>query len=364
MNEITPLQPEPLRSSMLAVIARAASDERVDIDKMTALLAMQRDIDARAAQTEFDIAMDELNRRCEMRVGKAGIASLGSKGSYKFAKWEDLDAVVRPIMREVGLRFSFKSRTDQFGVTVTGYLHHSGGHAESTEVTLPVDTGPGRNPMQQVGSTISYGKRYCAELLLNVVREDEDDDGQAGGQRAPRQPNTVQMKPEPPLAFVDQAERDLENEPNGTKWLKLLGDIMRQVTSMDDVAAINAFHSVVESRRNAPAAIKSIIDDLFRQTSKRLAPQPDPEPEADSQPEAGKGSAMPWSDEQFEESLTNSLSSIETLADLIALTKDADYRNSMQALRESSPKTYGRLLGLVDARRIELEAEQKGEGNA
>jgi hypothetical protein len=42
---------------------------------------------------------------------------------------------------------------------------------------LPPDVGPGRNSLQAVGSAISYGKRYTAEMLLNIVRRGEDTDG-------------------------------------------------------------------------------------------------------------------------------------------------------------------------------------------
>ena len=48
---------------------------------------------------------------------------------------------------------------------------------------LPPDVGPGRNALQAMGSTLSYAKRYLAEMLFNIVRENEDDDGQAGGTR-------------------------------------------------------------------------------------------------------------------------------------------------------------------------------------
>jgi hypothetical protein len=44
-------------------------------------------------------------------------------------------------------------------------------------MVLQLDTGPGRNQNQAMGSTLSYGKRYTAEMLLNIVREGEDTDG-------------------------------------------------------------------------------------------------------------------------------------------------------------------------------------------
>jgi hypothetical protein len=48
---------------------------------------------------------------------------------------------------------------------------------------LPIDSygsGTGRNELQARGGTLAYGKRYTAEMLLNIVREGDDTDGQSG----------------------------------------------------------------------------------------------------------------------------------------------------------------------------------------
>ena len=103
--------------------------------------------------------------------------------AVSFAKWEDMDRVIRPIMAEHGFTLSFDSTmrsADGGGLIVTGTLMHKDGHTRTASMPLPLDTGPGRNNLQAAGSTLSYGKRYCAEMLLNIVREGADDDG-AGG---------------------------------------------------------------------------------------------------------------------------------------------------------------------------------------
>ena len=46
---------------------------------------------------------------------------------------------------------------------------------------LPADISGGKNPLQAIGSSTSYGKRYTAGALLNITSRGEDDDGWAGG---------------------------------------------------------------------------------------------------------------------------------------------------------------------------------------
>src|SRR6185437_5923400 len=125
------------------------------------------------------------------RVKKNGTISLGkdktgAEREVAFAKWEDMDRVIRPLMAREGFTLSFDSAArpgDGGGLIVTGTLMHKDGHTRTASMPLPLDTGPGRNNLQAVGSTLSYGKRYCAEMLLNIVREGQDDDGTGAAMR-------------------------------------------------------------------------------------------------------------------------------------------------------------------------------------
>ncbi|WP_122221652.1 phosphoadenosine phosphosulfate reductase family protein [Pseudomonas syringae group genomosp. 3] len=48
---------------------------------------------------------------------------------------------------------------------------------EATSIVLPVDATGSKNGVQAVASSVSYGKRYTAGLLLNITTTGEDDDG-------------------------------------------------------------------------------------------------------------------------------------------------------------------------------------------
>ncbi len=174
----------PQPRSMLAIIAQAASDPGVNVEKMRALFELQRELMADEARAEFNAAFARLSAQLP-RVPKNGIVRLidkegRDKGSYPFAKWEDIDRVIRPLLSEVGFGLSFNSKprgADGGGLIVSGTLMHRAGHSITAEMPLPLDTGAGRNNLQATGSTLSYGKRYVAEMLLNIVREGEDTDG-------------------------------------------------------------------------------------------------------------------------------------------------------------------------------------------
>ena len=112
------------------------------------------------------------------QVTKRGMVDLG-KGRYGYAKFEDMDTVIRPIMGKWGFYFENTTRIKNGETIVVVYLCHREGHREKAEIKLMADTGPGRNAMQAVGSGLAYTQRYLQGLLLNVVRKGADDDGRA-----------------------------------------------------------------------------------------------------------------------------------------------------------------------------------------
>jgi hypothetical protein len=173
----------PAPQSLLPAIIGLAKDPSVDVAKLDALLKMQAQMEERDAKREAVEAFTKLSADLP-RVRKNGTIDLGKGRAIAFAKWEDMDAVIRPLLVANGFSLSFNSETREGGgLVVTGELMHRSGHVRTATIPLPLDSGPGRNNLQAVGSTLSDGKRYCAEMLLNIVREGEDDDGHAAGLR-------------------------------------------------------------------------------------------------------------------------------------------------------------------------------------
>lgn len=172
-------------SQILSVILEMARDASLDIGKLTTLLDMQQKMETRQAEIEFIRGLARLSAKMP-QVPKNGRINLGedkdsgkARGSIPFTKWEDMDKVIRPLMAEEGFTLTFDSTPHERGIMITGTLLHYDGHSRSAQMLLDQDRGPGRNNLQAMGSTLSYGKRYTAEMLLNIVREGDDKDGRS-----------------------------------------------------------------------------------------------------------------------------------------------------------------------------------------
>lgn len=162
-------------AAMLQVIQKAASDPSCDIEKLERLLAMKERMDAKNAEQSFNAAMAAM--QCDIPTVGEGAQNTHTKNTY--ATLDDINVVLKPIMQRHGFAITFKVDHQSSGISVTGILMHSAGHREQTTLLLPVDVGAGRNAVQAVGSSTTYGKRYVMCALLNITTGDaRDDDGQ------------------------------------------------------------------------------------------------------------------------------------------------------------------------------------------
>lgn len=96
---------------------------------------------------------------------------------YDYADLADISAVALPLLGKVGLSWSTKPTVNEHGSFVLEYrLRHSSGEEDIGQYPLP---DPTRTPPQQVGSHITYARRYALCSVTGIAPGGEDDDGAA-----------------------------------------------------------------------------------------------------------------------------------------------------------------------------------------
>lgn len=178
-------------AAMIHMIERAARDPSVNIEKMERLFDMHAKMQADRAKREFWTAFSEMQPKLPTigRNGEIKTNEKDEKGNKtgrqvkqsKYALWEDIDEAARPVYSASGFSLSFRVAQTPERLTTTAVLAHKGGHVEETSVSLPIDTSGSKNNVQGWGSAMSYGKRYAATAILNIVTRGQDDDGKAAG---------------------------------------------------------------------------------------------------------------------------------------------------------------------------------------
>ena len=115
------------------------------------------------------------------------------KGSYgyKYADLADVARAVYPITSKHGLSYIAKPTVNEAGQFVLAYaLMHEAGEREDGEYPLPAS-----GTAQQLGSAITYARRYTFCAVVGVVSE-EDTDGHGGEVQTTARPKQQRRRQE------------------------------------------------------------------------------------------------------------------------------------------------------------------------
>lgn len=161
----------------LALLREAMVNPDVQPEKATAMAELIFRMEDRGREAAF-IAAKTAAIAAMPRIGQDGY---NSHLKSRYAKWETMQPIVNRVLAERGLALSFEVGGDGVKMTVRPILQGHGWTERGDAMPLPADDGPGRSKVQGVGSTISYGKRYSAMAMLNLLQAGsvEDDDGEA-----------------------------------------------------------------------------------------------------------------------------------------------------------------------------------------
>lgn len=182
MNAV--VKPEPAQiaeSNTVSMFERLARDPSVDVEKLQRLMDMQERVINRNAEASFNADLAQLQAELPMIEERGGIKDRNGNIQSKYALWEDVNKAILPCLKRHGFSLTFRQEQKDAAICVTGVLSHKEGHSERTSITLPTDTSGSKNAVQAVGSSVSYGKRYTAGMLLNLISGEVDDDGHSAG---------------------------------------------------------------------------------------------------------------------------------------------------------------------------------------
>lgn len=185
----TPSDREP--SALVRAMEAAAVDEAVDAVKFDRLMSAQERMAAKEARSQFDCAFAAMQAELPVITEKGVLTTSLGQPTSTYPLWEDINEAIKPVLSNFGFGLRFRISQDHTWVVITAILSHASGHSEETTMRLPVDLSGGKNPVQAIGSSTSYGKRYTASALLNLTSRGEDDDGKAAARTTRISPEEV-----------------------------------------------------------------------------------------------------------------------------------------------------------------------------
>lgn len=195
-------------------------------------------------------------------VHKNRTANTGSY-SYKYADLNDVASAIHPLLGAAGLAFIARPTLDEEGRFVLAYeLRHVGGESVTGNYPLP---DPAKVQPQQIGSALTYARRYTLCSVTGVV-PDEDDDGQAAQSTTAKRPERKaerQSKTGPPADDPWQAPEGVTPSTPAPKesdavWFE---QWQAKVSDCTDLTALVALYDEAKEARRHGKLNKADFED-------------------------------------------------------------------------------------------------------
>lgn len=156
-------------------------EKGADIGMVKELWKLQQEFDRVQAIKAFNKAMAKFKAE-DIHIERTATAKVRLKNGQqlpdrKYADLADVCRVLAPAMAKHGLSYNWYTDITEGLVSVSCVIIHEEGHAISTGLSGRPDETGFKNPIQAVGSTVEYLKRYTLLALSGVPTEGLDTDG-------------------------------------------------------------------------------------------------------------------------------------------------------------------------------------------
>lgn len=233
--------PHPLAVIQLAV-QQGASPETLE-----KLMALQERYEANEARKAFEAAFQAFKAEAPPIYKESSVnyeTRGGGKTGYKFADLAHICEQIKPVLAKHGLSHRWDTTQTERGAVVTCYLTHVQGHSITASLEGPLDQSGGKNPIQALGSTVSYLQRYTLLTVTGLAPRGVDNDGNADGKSpAQRAQQTSDLHEQLAQAVLHTyRKRLIEQDATLADVNRMLPD----VTAIEDVTLRNRVRQLIK----------------------------------------------------------------------------------------------------------------------
>ena len=169
----------PVTEDNPAAMIQYAISQGATPEMLRELLMLKREYEQDEAEKAFNIAMAAFKADPPVVVKNNHVCFKTSKGvtEYSHATLDHVAQVISEKMTPHGLSFTWNTDTKDGKVTVECVVRHAKGHCEKTSMTAGADTSGSKNPIQAMGSTVTYLQRYTLLAATGIAAGIQDNDG-------------------------------------------------------------------------------------------------------------------------------------------------------------------------------------------
>ncbi|MBE7203309.1 MAG: ERF family protein [Parafilimonas terrae] len=178
-SQVVTAAPPPEGATVLSIIERMARDPNIDPDRVERFLVMAREDRAERARVAFIAAV----AACQAELPRILRDARNTHSGAPYARLETIARATQPIIARHGFSLSFDTEASpiQGHLRVKCTCAHKAGHERAYHLDLPPDTAgaqgkANKTPIQGIGSTITYARRYLVLQVFNIALTNDPDD--------------------------------------------------------------------------------------------------------------------------------------------------------------------------------------------
>jgi hypothetical protein len=207
-----------------------ALTNNASVDIIERLMALQTKWEEKEARKAFAAAIAAAKAEIPPLYKTSKVGYESSNGDFVGYQHEDLGEMcqtIDPILGRHGISYRYKTSQSGAVISMACIVEHRDGHCEETSLAAPADTSGKKNPLQSIGSTITYLQRYTLKVALGLAATKDDDANSSGCQTEPDRGRSHQHNTQPQRA-AKPAPDVLKKLPQHTRidWLDEFGPVM------------------------------------------------------------------------------------------------------------------------------------------
>lgn len=157
----------------------------------------------------------------------------GRPYKFKYATLETIFSAVRPALAKNGLSVFHRIEYQEGKPLIVAVLTHKDGGNIECPFFLPL-----AGKMQEMGSALTYGRRYTLQCVLGIAADDDDDaneaDGNAITEQTERKPSTKNLPPTPSEKKAQEIESGFRAAKTKAAMDQLAADNKTHIEAMSD----------------------------------------------------------------------------------------------------------------------------------
>jgi hypothetical protein len=213
----------------------------------------------------------------------------GSNYSYDYADLSDITEAALPLLGRHGLSFTARPTTNKTGAFVLRYeLRHESGERIRGDYPLPPPQSMGP---QDLGSAITYARRYALTSVTGIAPGGDDDDAMSAQQKAsaaaaaaaPTRPRASSKPPARRPAGSPGSEPTRPPQHTMSSLQARISQLMPGKTADEITASVLEFTGVASVNELTVERVLPYVDHLAKQAAAQAfsADEPEPGPPAD-----------------------------------------------------------------------------------